>query len=61
MLVLNRKLGEKIYIGDDIVITVVTTGNDRVRLGFECPKTIPVHRAEIYERIHEEQRACTAG
>ena len=51
MLVLSRKLNECIVIGDDITITVVEIRGDRVRLGFDAPKEVPVHRSEVYEAI----------
>ena len=57
MLVLARKLGEKIYIGNDIVVTVVEVRGAQVRLGFDCPVQIPVLREEVYRRIHGEQAA----
>ncbi len=47
MLVLSRKLGEKICIGDDIYITVVAIDRGKVRLGIEAPRSVPVHREEI--------------
>ena len=47
MLVLSRKLMEKIYIGDDIVITVVRLERDKVRLGIEAPRDVNIVRAEI--------------
>jgi len=49
MLVFDRKRGEKILIGDDIVITIVQTGSTRVRIGIDAPREIPVHRAEVYD------------
>lgn len=51
MLVLSRKTDEKIMIGDSIVITVVAVSRDKVRLGIDAPKDIPVHRQEVYEAI----------
>lgn len=52
MLVLSRTKDEKIVIGDGtIVITVVDICGDKVRLGIEAPRNIPVHRREVYERI----------
>lgn len=54
MLILTRKLGEKINIGDDITITLVEIKGTQVKLGIEAPKTIEIHRQEIYERIREE-------
>jgi len=51
MLVLSRKNREAIHIGDDITITVIEIRGDKVRLGIEAPKDIPVHRAEIHRAI----------
>ena len=47
MLVLSRKLGEKIVIGDDIVVTVVKIDRNQIRLGIEAPQDVPVYREEI--------------
>ena len=47
MLVLSRKLGEKIYIGDNICITVVDIDRGKVRLGIEAPRSVPVYRQEL--------------
>lgn len=55
MLVLSRKRDEKIIIGDDIKITVVDIKGDRVRLGIDAPRSVTVHRDEIYEAIQREQ------
>lgn len=52
MLVLSRKVGETIYVGDDIQITVVQIRGDAVRLGFEAPDGVEIHRQEVYEAIH---------
>ena len=57
MLVLSRKPGEKIVIGDDILITVVDVRGGRASLGFQCPGEIPIHREEVYRRIRDEQKA----
>ncbi|VVO61927.1 MULTISPECIES: carbon storage regulator CsrA [Pseudomonas] len=51
MLVLSRVVGEKISIGDDISIRVVAVNGNNVRFGIEAPKTVSVHRSEIYDRI----------
>ncbi len=59
MLVLSRKKNESIVIGDNIVITVVDVRGDKVRLGIEAPKDVPVHRREVYDAIKkaEQQQA----
>jgi carbon storage regulator len=54
MLVLTRKKQEALVINDNIVITVVEVHGDRVRLGIEAPKDVPVHRGEIQQRIQRE-------
>lgn len=54
MLVLSRHRDECIMIGDDVTITVVDIRGDKVRLGIEAPKDIPVHRQEVYEAIKRE-------
>ncbi len=55
MLVLSRKKNEKIRIGDDITIAVVEIYGDKVRLGIEAPKEVPVHRQEVYEAIKKQE------
>lgn len=50
MLVLSRKLGEKILIGEHIVVTVVDIDRGKIRLGVEAPKDVPVHREEVLKR-----------
>jgi carbon storage regulator len=52
MLVLSRKKNESIVINNDIVVTVVEIRGDKVRLGIVAPKTVPVHRQEVYNAIH---------
>ncbi|KPK24304.1 MAG: hypothetical protein AMK69_16360 [Nitrospira bacterium SG8_3] len=54
MLILTRKLGEQITIGDDITITLLEVKGTQVKLGIAAPKDISIHRKEIYERIREE-------
>lgn len=57
MLVLSRKLGEKIIIGDNIVVTVVKVDRNQIRLGIEAPSDIPVYREEIApSRVAVERR-----
>lgn len=54
MLLLQRRIGESIYIGDDIKITVLDATGRQVRLGIQAPRDIAVHREEIYHRIQRE-------
>ena len=56
MLVLSRKKNESIIINDDITIVVVEIRGDKVRLGIEAPKEMPVHRNEVYEAIRRKRR-----
>lgn len=51
MLVLSRKKGESIVIGDNIVLTIVEVRGDKIRLGIEAPREVPVHRQEIRDAI----------
>lgn len=60
MLVLTRKLGESIRIGDTITVKIVDLDGRHVKLGIEAPKSIAVNREEIYERIQRENRAASA-
>ena len=54
MLVLSRKPSESIVIRDDIVVTIIEIRGDKVRLGFDAPKDVPVHRQEVYDAIKRE-------
>ena len=55
MLVLSRRIGERIYIGDQVVVTIVAIRGANARIGVEAPRQIPVHREEIRER----KSSCT--
>ena len=57
MLVLSRRKDETIVIGDDIEVTIVDVRGDKVRLGITAPKSISVHRREIYDTIQREKAA----
>ena len=59
MLILTRKLGENIRIGDKVKITVLDIKGGQVKLGIDAPPHIAVHREEIYERIREENRRAS--
>lgn len=55
MLVLSRKKDEDVMIGNNIIVSVIEIRGDKVRLGFNAPKEIPVHRAEVFRAIEREQ------
>lgn len=54
MLVLSRKPGESLVIGGNITVTIIQTSGDKIRLGIEAPREVPVHRSEVFERIQSE-------
>ncbi len=57
MLILTRRVGETVMIGDDVTITVLGVKGNQVRVGINAPKHVAVHREEIYERIKREQQS----
>ena len=59
MLVLTRKLNQSIIIGDDVEVVVLEVRGEQVRLGIRAPKTVTVHRKEIYDQIQEENRQAS--
>ncbi len=56
MLVLTRKINEKIIIGDDVEIVLVDIGKDQVKIGINAPRSVKVHRWEVYEEIQRENQ-----
>ena len=54
MLVLTRKIGEKVIIGDDVSVTILGLFGNHVRLGINAPKSVDIHREEIYVKIQNE-------
>lgn len=60
MLILTRRIGETLYIGDDVKVTVLGVKGNQVRIGINAPKDVAVHREEIFERIRCEE-ALVAG
>lgn len=57
MLILTRKVGETLMIGDQVEVTILSIKGNQVRIGVNAPKEVPVHREEIYARIKREQGA----
>jgi carbon storage regulator len=61
MLILKRHIGESVKIGDDVTVTVLGVKGNQVRVGIDAPKSVAVHREEIYERIKREGPGQAAG
>jgi carbon storage regulator len=55
MLILTRRVGEAVMIGNDVVVAIVGVKGKEVRIGVQAPKSVPVHREEVLERIQREQ------
>lgn len=60
MLILTRRVGETLVIGDDVTVTVLGVKGNQVRIGVNAPKDVSVHREEIYERIQRERQGGEA-
>jgi len=58
MLVLSRRKGESVIIGDGIKVTVIDVRGDQIRLGIDAPRSVSVHREEIYQQVLEENAAA---
>lgn len=61
MLILSRKVNERIMIGEDISLTIIEIRGDQVKIGVEAPKSVKVFRQEVYEAIQSENRAAATS
>ena len=59
MLILTRRPGESVMIGDEVTVTVLSVKGNQIRLGFAAPQNVTVHREEVYERIRAERLLAT--
>ncbi|GAA0418488.1 hypothetical protein Aca07nite_06110 [Actinoplanes capillaceus] len=60
MLVLTRRAGESVMIGDDVVVTVLEARGDVIRLGIQAPRDVQVHREEVYRELQDANRAAAS-
>ena len=60
MLVLSRKVGESIVIGDDVVVTILEIRGDLIRVGIDAPRSVKVHRSEVFEAIEAANKEAVA-
>jgi carbon storage regulator CsrA len=61
MLILTRRVGERLMIGDDVSVTVLGVKGNQVRIGVDAPTSVDVHREEIYARIQTERQSASAS
>lgn len=61
MLILTRRVGETLMVGDDVTVTVLGVKGNQVRIGVNAPKDVAVHREEIYDRIRKENEGGDGG
>ena len=61
MLVLTRRAGESIVIGNDVTVTVLEVRGDQIRIGIDAPKDVPIHREEVYVQVQQENRGAVAS
>jgi len=61
MLILSRKVNEKVVIGDDITVSIIEVRGDQVRIGIDAPKKVKVFRQEVFDAIREENKAASVS
>ena len=61
MLIVTRRAGEKIMLGDDIVVEIMEVAGNTVRVGIQAPRSLPVYREEIWEAVRAENRAAASA
>lgn len=61
MLVLTRRAGESIVVGNDVTVTVLEVRGDQIRLGIDAPRNVPIHREEVYVQVQAENRGAVAS
>jgi carbon storage regulator len=61
MLILTRRVGTTIMIGDEVTVTVLAVKGDQIRIGINAPKHVAVHREEVYERIRSQRQQITSA
>lgn len=61
MLVLTRRIGETIRIGDDVSVKILEIQRGQVRVAIDAPRTVPVHREEVYQAVQEENRQAAVA
>jgi carbon storage regulator len=60
MLALTRRIGETIVIGDDIEVTVLSVAGEQIKLGVKAPRSVSIHRKEVFDQIKEQNKAAVA-
>ncbi len=58
MLILSRRIGEKLTIGDNVTLTVLGVKGNQIRLGIDAPRGVPVHREEVYEKLRQAENSA---
>lgn len=59
MLILTRRVGEKLIIGDDVIVTILSLKGNQIRVGIDAPREVKVHRQEVFDRIKKERETLS--